>query len=76
MKLNNGIEVSLFEPRAYMNDNASYAHSNSDYKVAIDDQNNSCNRYYIILNNNIVCGPTNWEEIQEFFDDLYKLFIE
>ena len=56
-----------------MSDNAFYDYSNSDYKIAIEDHK-YYNWYYIVLNNDIVCGPTNWEEIQEFFNDLYNLF--
>lgn len=75
MKLNNGIEVSAFEPSAYMSDSAFHAYSNSDYKIAIK-EHEYYKWYYIVLNNDIVCGPTNWEEVQEFFNDLYNLFIE
>ena len=75
IRLNTEVTVGLFEPRSCLSDNAFYAYSNSDYKIAIEDHK-FYNWYYIVLNNNIVCGPTNWEEIQEFFDDLYKLFIE
>ena len=74
-KLNNGVTVKLFEPSAYMSDNAFYAYSNSDYKIAIE-EHNYYNWYYIVLNNNVVCGPTDWVEVQEFFNDLYKLSIE
>ena len=76
IKLNNGVTVKLFEPMSYLSDNAFTYYSNSDYKIAIDEIIESCNRYYILLNNDIVCGPTNWEDIEEFFSDLYKLFIE
>ena len=72
IKLNTGVTVKLFEPIAYLSNNAFTYYSNSDYKIAVDYKN----RYYILLNSDIICGPTNWEEIQEFFNDLYKLFIE
>ena len=75
LKLNTGVTVKLFEPSSFLSDNAFYAYSNSDYQIAIEDHK-QYNWYYIVLNNDIVCGPTNWEEIQEFFNDLYKLFLE
>lgn len=55
MKLNNGVEVSLFEPSAYMSNNAFYVYSNSDYKIAIE-EHKYYNWYYIVLNNDVVCG--------------------
>ena len=75
-KLNNGVTVKLFEPVACLSDNAFTYYSNSDYRIAIDEKNDSYNNYYILLNNDIVCGPTDWVEVQEFFNDLYKLYIE
>lgn len=76
-KLNNGVTVKLFEPIAYMSNNAFYAYSNSDYKIAYRYSDvDEINKYYILLGNDVVCGPADWEEIQEFFDNLYKLFIE
>lgn len=76
IKLNTGVTVKLFERTIYLSCNAFTAYSNFDYKIAIDEKNDSCNRYYILLDNDIVCGPTNWVDIEEFFSDLYKLFIE
>ena len=35
IKLNNGVTVKLYEPIAYLSNNAFYAYSNSDYKIAI-----------------------------------------
>lgn len=75
IKLNNGVTVKLYNPFPYFSDNAFYAYSNSDYKVAIE-EHKLYNWYYIVLNNDIVCGPTNWVEIQEFFNDLYNLILE
>ena len=75
IRLNAGVTVKLFEPSSFLSDNAFQAYSNSDYKIAIE-EHKYYNWYYILINDDIVCGPTNWEEIQEFFDDLYKLFIE
>ena len=75
IKLNNGTTVKLYEPIAYLSNNAFYAYSNSDYKIAIGEKNeNGYFTYYILLNSDVVCGPTDWVEVQEFFDDLYKLF--
>ena len=74
IKLNNGTTVKLYEPIAYFSNNTFYAYGNSDYKIAIEDHK-YYNWYYIVLNNDIVCGPTNWEEIEEFFDDLYKSYF-
>ena len=76
IKLNSGVTVKLYEPIAYFSDNALYAYSNSDYKIAIGEKRNGYYTYYVLLNNDVVCGPTDWVVIQEFFDDLYKLFIE
>ena len=76
IKLNNGTTVKVYEPIVYLSNNALYAYSNSDYKIAIGEKKNGYYTYYIILNNDVVCGPTDWVEIEEFFEDLYKLFIE
>lgn len=73
IKLNNGATVKLYEPIAYFNEKAFYSYSNTDYKIAIEEKNEYHNVYYVILNNDIVCGPTDWVEIEEFFNDLYKL---
>ena len=73
IKLNTGVTVKLYEPIAYLSNNAFYAYSNSDYKIAIGEINRCCT-YYILLNSDVVCGPTDWVDIQEFFNDLYKLF--
>ena len=72
MKLNNGVTVKLFEPILCMGRNAFHAYSNSDYKIWLDEK---VNDYYITINSDIVCGPTNWEEVHEFFNELYKLFL-
>ena len=77
IKLNNGVTLKLFEPIAYMSNNAFYAYSNSDYKIAYRySDGDEINKYYILLGNDAVCGPTNWEEVQEFFDDIYKSYFE
>ena len=76
IRLNTGVTVNLFDPFAFLSKNAYYMYSNSSYKIAIDEKNKSYNRYYVVLNNDIVCGPTNWVKIQEFFNDLYKIFSE
>ena len=76
IKLNNGLTLRIFEPKPFLSDNAFVYYSNSDYKIAIDEKSKSNNRYYVLLNNHIACGPTDWVEIEEFFNDLYKLFIE
>ena len=75
IKLNNGVTGKLFEPISFLSDNAFQAYSDSDYKIAIE-EHKYYNWYYIVLNNNIVWGPTNWEEVQEFFDDIYKSYFE
>lgn len=74
IKLNTGVTVKTFEPRSFLSDNAFVYYSNSDFKIAIDEKSKSCKRYYVLLNNDILCGPTDWVEIEEFFNDLYKLF--
>ena len=77
IKLNNGVLVKLYNPTAYMSNNAFYAYNNSDYKIAIGDIENGYYTYYILINNDVVCGPTDWVEVQEFFNELYmKLFFE
>lgn len=73
MKLNNGATVKLLEPILCMGKKAFQVYSNSDYKIWLDEK---ANVYYITIDNDIVCGPTNWGEIHDFFEDLYKLFIE
>ena len=69
IKLNNGLTLRIFEPRSFLSDNAFIYYSNSDYKIAIDEKSKSYNRYYVLLNNYIACGPTDWVEIEEFFND-------
>ena len=38
IKLNNGVTVELYEPIAYLSNNAFYAYNNSDYKIAIGEK--------------------------------------
>ena len=75
IKLNTGVTVKLYEPIAYFSGNALYAYSNSDYKIAIGEKKNGYYTYYILLNNDVVCGPTDLVGIQEFFDKLYRLYF-
>ena len=72
IRLDTGVTVNLFDPFSFLSKKAYYMYRNSSYKIAKDEKN----KYYVVLNNDIVCGPTNLEEVQEFFNDLYKLFVE
>ena len=74
IRLNTEVTVKLFEPSSFLSDDAFYAYSNSDYKIAIEEHKHY-NLYYIVINSDVVCGPTDWVEIQEFFEDLYKQFF-
>ena len=75
-KLNNGVTVKLFEPIAYMSDKAFQAYSKSSCKIGIDEKKkDGMNDYYIFITQDAICGPINWEEVQEFFNELYKLYF-
>ena len=69
IKLNNGVTVKLLEPISYLSENAFQAYSKSDCKIGIDEKNS----YYIFITQDAICGPINWEKVQEFFNELYKL---
>ena len=74
IKLNSGVTVKLFEPSHFLSDKAFQAYSNSTCKIGIDEKNEK-NDYYIFITNDAICGPINWEEVQEFFDELYRLYF-
>ena len=71
IRLNTGVTVKVFEPIAYMNDNAFKAYSKSSCKIGIDEKNS----YYIFITQDAICGPINWEDVQKFFNELYKLYF-
>ena len=73
-KLNNGVTVKLFEPISFLSDNAFQAYSNSSCKIGIDEKDEK-NDYYIFITQDAICGPINWEKVQEFFNELYKLYF-
>ena len=70
IKLNTGVKVKLFEPSSFLSDNAFQAYSNSSCKIGIDEKND----YYIFITQDAICGPINWEKVQEFFNELYNLY--